>query len=92
MTASDQLRSVEITAFVGVGTEFALKPPRDYVLSGTPGRTSWILRISTGMPQITLHVDDPAKLWELHDLIAATLPPREQAGDGLRPVPAEAVA
>jgi hypothetical protein len=91
MTASDQLRSVEITAFVGVGTEFALKPPRDYVLSGTPGRTSWILRIG-GFPRITLHVDDPATLWELHDLIAATLPPREQGDGGHRPVPAEAVA
>jgi hypothetical protein len=79
----DRLYNVAISAFMGPRTDFELKEPRDYVspVTGEPGRTGWILHISIReRPSITLYVDDLAKLWELHDLIAATLPPRTEGG------------
>lgn len=79
----EELRNVTFTAFVGPDTPLKLHAPRDYVdATDEPGRTDWILRFGWfGPALVTLHVEDPAKLWELHDLIAATLPPREQDGD-----------
>jgi hypothetical protein len=73
------LHSITMTAFVGPATPLRLEPPRDYVDgAGATAHTNWILRVGWAASLLTLHVDDPAKLWELHDLIAATLPPREQ--------------
>jgi hypothetical protein len=75
------LRNADFSAFVEADTGFSLRPPRDHVTpAGNRIPGSWVLSIGTASPNVILHVDDPAKLWELHDLIAATLPPREQDG------------
>jgi hypothetical protein len=78
------LHQVSLSAFMGPATELKLTPPRDYESAwGTTERTSWILQISNrrGMaPMVTLHVQDPAVLWELHDLIRAALSPRTTEG------------
>jgi hypothetical protein len=84
--ATNPFHGVTVTAFMSPGTQFKLHPPRDYTGStGATGRTNWIVEITNRLgayPTFTLHAEDPSVLWELHDLIAATLPPREQNGGG----------
>jgi hypothetical protein len=75
-----RLHSISITAFMENDTTIELQPPREFAAyDGEMALTDWILRFGVS-PRITLHVPDPAKLWELHDLIAATLPPRAEGG------------
>lgn len=88
MTSIDEqrgLHAVTVTAFAGPTTHLRLDAPREYQsATGETALIGWVLEISNGrrgqFPVFTLHVEDPATLWELHDLIAATLPPRAEAG------------